>query len=130
MSSIESVLSEMHGLISNGSATKEEIAKAEGALGVIFAKDYNEYLARFGCASFIGHELTGIIESQRLNVIAATMRNRSLYGSLPRDWYVIEEANLDDIVIWQAPDQKIYQTAMNKSPVKIAENLAEYIQMN
>ena len=81
-------------------ASNEEIAAVENVLGLRFAQDYREYVATFGAASFAGHELTGICKSDRLNVVTVTMEERNNMV-VPADWYVLEQANIDGIVVWQ-----------------------------
>ena len=45
------------------------------------------------------------------------------------DWYVVEQTNIDGIIIWQASNGTVYQTAPNAKPKKLCESLAEYIKM-
>lgn len=45
-------------------------------------------------------------------------------------YYVVEQANIDGIVIWQASDGKVYQTNPKLKPLQIAESLSEYILEN
>lgn len=114
-------------IICSGSVTSDRIAEAEKALGLAFADDYKEYVSRMGSASFIGHELTGISVAQRVDVSAATLRNRELFPEVPSDWYVVEEANIDDIVLWQDSTGCIHQTQPNREPQIIASSFAEYV---
>lgn len=108
--------------------SNEEITDVENMLGLHFAQDYREYVAAFGAASFAGHELTGICKSDRLNVAAVTMEERNNMV-VPADWYVLEQANIDGIVLWQNSAGAIYQTAPNTNPKKLCESLAEYIEL-
>ncbi len=109
-------------------ASDEEIQAAENALGLQFAKDYREYVAAFGAASFAGHELTGICKPDRVNVVAVTLEER--YNmAVPADWYVLEQAHIDGIVLWQNIVGAVYQTSPNTKPKKLCESLAEYIEL-
>ena len=108
-------------------ASEEEIRMAEQTLGLCFAADYHKYIAAYGVASFAGHELTGICKSKRLNVIDVTIDERN-NTPVPADWYVLEQANIDGIVIWQASNGTVYQTAPNAKAKKICGSLAEYIE--
>lgn len=110
-------------------ATSEDIYFSEKELSLMFSEEYNQYLMEFGFATYEGHELTGICKSKRLNVVDVTKANRELFNDIPDDWYVIEEAHIDGIVIWQSTDGKIYQTMPGREPIMIAESLAEYISM-
>lgn len=111
---------------SNG-ATAVEIQEAEIKLSVSFSEEYKDYLSYFGLAVFEGHELTGICRSKRLNVVDVTICERELTDKVPDDWYVIEQLNIDGLVIWQSSNGNIFQTMPNKEPIKIAENLLEYV---
>ena len=110
-------------------ATSEDIYFSEKELSLMFSEEYNQYLMEFGFATYEGHELTGICKSKRLNVVDVTKANRELFNDIPDDWYVIEEAHIDGIVIWQSTVGKIYQTMPGREPIMIAESLAEYISM-
>ena len=108
-------------------ASAADIEKAERELGLCFAKDYRKYVAKFGAASFSNRELTGVCQSARLSVVAVTIYERSKV-SVPEDWYVIEQTNIDSIVIWQATTGGVYKTIPGYQPERICNSLAEYIQ--
>ena len=108
-------------------ASAADIEKAERDLGLRFAKDYRKYVAQFGAASFSNRELTGVCRSARLSVVAVTIYERSKV-SVPEDWYVIEQTNIDSIVVWQAADGDVYKTIPGHQPERICNSLAEYIQ--
>lgn len=107
-------------------ASDEEINQAALLLNLSFASDYRKYVATFGAASFDGHELTGICKSKRLNVVDVTIKERSR-TDVPEDWYVLEQANFDGIVIWQNSSGDVYQTAPNAKAKKLCGSIAEYI---
>jgi len=107
--------------------TLEEIKKAEEKLGLSFASDYKKYLSQFGFVIFVAHELTGLCNSKRLNVVDVTIDERSVSSSIPNDWYVVEQIGIDGVVIWQSPDGKIYQSKYGMSPSLICDSLTDYI---
>ena len=107
--------------------TEAEIESAEKELGINFASDYKTYLKEIGIACFDGHELTGICEEPRLDVVCVTKDQRENNPEAP-NCYVIEEANIDGIVIWQDFSGNIYMTVENSRPKLIADSLAAYIQ--
>ena len=107
---------------------EEEIREAEQALGLTFAKEYADYLRAFGLASFQGHELTGIIKSPRLNVVTQTVLGKEANPRVSDDFYVIETANIDGIVIWQKSSGEIFETVFDSGPVLICESLGDYIE--
>ena len=102
------------------------ISDAEQALGIRVAPDYRAYLQKIGLACFDGHELTGICKAFRLNVVDVTLDERKQCPDAA-GWYVVEQANVDGIVIWQAPSGEIYQTMPGVSARKICNSLTEYV---
>ena len=107
--------------------TDVEIERVQKELGIDFATDYKTYLKEIGLACFDGHELTGICQDPRLDVVHVTKDQRENNPEAP-NCYVIEEANIDGIVIWQDFSGKIYMTVENSSPKLIADSLSAYIQ--
>lgn len=120
-------LKEKADYVGSKGATEEEIIEAETMLSVSFSKEYKQYLSAVGFAIYDGHELTGICKAKRLNVVDATMLEREITPSVPSNWYVIEQLNIEGIVIWQSETGKIYQTAPKKRTKRICNSLAEYI---
>ena len=95
-------------------------------LGMKFAADFKEYLQEFGAASYGSHELTGFSTDKNLCVVEATQKNLKKHPTV-KDLYVIEEAHIDGIVIWQDTDGNVYETYPHSEPRRIAHSLAEYI---
>ena len=126
MSNIIEILKNAPDYIGGTGRTEDEIRDAEDHLGVKFASDYRLYLKEIGLACFDGHELTGICKSSRLNVVDVSLSQRELFPNA-RSWYVVEETNIDEIVIWQAPSGELYQTASGSMCRRICSSLAEYI---
>lgn len=106
-----------------------QIEQAEKSLGLNFALDFKECLREFGAVSFGGHELTGFSADKNLDIVEVTQRNRQKHN-VGKNLYVIEEAHIDGIVIWQDADGTVYETAPNSRARKIANSLAEYIAGN
>lgn len=106
--------------------SESQIEQAERSLGLKFARDFKEYLHEFGAASFDGHELTGFSADKSLCVVEVTQKNWQK-NPVGHNLYVIEEAHIDGIVIWQDSDGAVYETAPDSDAVKIADSLAEYI---
>jgi hypothetical protein len=42
--------------------------------------------------------------------------------------YVVEQANIDGIVIWQSETGEVFQTMPNALPIKISDSLLEYLE--
>lgn len=116
------------GFLSIGGADDTLIEQAENDLKLKFADDYRTYLSNFGVASFDGHELTGICEINRLNVVSVTRLEKQFSTFVPCGFYVIEETNIDGIVIWQDANGNIYQSGPYANWKKIANSLAEYCE--
>lgn len=106
----------------------EVIDQAETKLKVKFSKDYIEVLNNFGVLLVNGHEIIGLGSSARLNVIDITTEERELNLEINPKWYVIEQANIDRVVIWQNKQGEIFQTQPEYGFKKIADSLLEYIQ--
>lgn len=128
MKDIKELLQEKCDVISGAPAQQVEIDCFEEKLELTFAKEYKRYLQEFGFVCVEGHELTGACTAKRLNVVVVTQAERSHNEFVPNDWYVIEQANVDGIVIWQSKNGTIYQTQPNTKPIKICDSLYEYIK--
>lgn len=126
MKNIIDVLRSMPDFIGSNGRSKEEIELAETMLEVAFARDYRNYLEEIGLACFDGHELTGLTKTDRLNVVTVTMEQRERFGKIASAWYVIEEANIYGIVIWQDTEGFVYEAASNAKVKKVADSLSEY----
>lgn len=103
-----------------------QIEQAEKTLGLKFALDFKECLREFGAVSVGGHELTGFSADPNLDVVKVTQKNWSK-NNVGKNLYVIEEAHIDGIVIWQDSDGTVYETTPKSEAKKIACSLAEYI---
>lgn len=128
MSKIIDTLKSRDDLFAENGVSSTIIRKAEIALGLTFAQEFKDYLMEFGCVSYGSHELTGFSADENLDVVNATIKNRQRIA-IGRDCYVIEEAHIDGIVIWQSSDGSIFQTAPYSNTQKIANSLEEYIKM-
>ncbi len=126
---IISALREQVGVVSLNGVDFQKIQDAEKTLGLKFSQEYREYIQEFGVASFQGHELTGICNIPHLNVVDVTITEKMLMKRIEPSWYVIEEAHIDGIVIWQDNEGHVYQVSPYSSPIKIADSLLEYIRL-
>lgn len=104
------------------------IEAAEKQLGTTFAPDYRACVAVFGRITCFGHELTGIGNAQRLDVVEITKQRRSENQTIPDTWYVIEELHIDDVCAWQSPQGEIYLVHPNAEPNHAADTLLEYLK--
>ncbi len=114
-------------LLAGNGVPAESIEKAEEELGVTFYEDYKEYLLKYGIAAYSGHELTGITKSARLNVVDVTKAAREKNPDTFRKLYVIEETNVEEVVIWQSEDGKIYYSSPNQPLTELCESFIEYV---
>ena len=128
MKTVIDIIAEKENVFSMKGVSDELINQAEQELGLIFNEEYKSYLSVYGLVSYGSHELTGICPFPRLNVVSVTIDERESNPLTPKDYYVIEQLNIDGMVIWQSSEGKIYQTIPNSEPVKIADSLSEYIQ--
>lgn len=125
--SIIKLMESKEDLFSAKGVTKEDIEKVEERLGTVFASDYKEYLMTFGAASVNGHEFTGIISSDRLDVEKVTLRERDKNEKVPKDLYVIEDVGIDKVLVWQNAKGELFQTIGDNAPQRMKETFAEYI---
>lgn len=105
-----------------------KIGKAEQALGLRFAREYADYVQAFGTATFGCHELTGICDFTRLNVVDVTLKQRQMNPDVPLNLYVVEECGMDDACIWQNEDGEVYCIVPGNSPQLIASSLLTYYE--
>ena len=110
-------------------ATEESISEAEKVLLLKFSDEYKEIVSSFGSVSVNGHELTGICQSSRLNVVCVTLAEREAHRFVPLDLYVIEQANIDGIVIWQSASGEVYQSMPGAPMIKLCDSIIEYINL-
>lgn len=129
MADLINSLSSLPDFYSLTGASEEQIAQAERALSLRFADDYRQYVRAFGAVSAAGHELTGVCASRRLNVVEVTLSAKAAQPAIPRDWYVLEEANIDGIVIWQSGAGEVFQSQPGAEPVKLAGGICEYLSL-
>ena len=127
MAGIVKTMQGKQGFVALTGASSEQIGLAEEALGVKFAKEYKEYVSAHGAASFENHELTGVCASRRLNVVDVTEAERLKYPEISKDWYLLEQLNIDDVSIWQAGSGEVYQLMPGAEPVRLYGSLSEYI---
>lgn len=127
MKNIIDVINGLSDLIALKPATEKQISDAENQLGLKFANDYKEYLAKFGAIMADGIELSGIAKSEHRNVVSLTQQEWGLNPQVSRKMYVVENVCIDGILIWQNEKGEIYQSTSNTEPKKIANSLVEYI---
>ena len=109
-------------------ATHEEIQYRENVLDLKFTSEYKEYLLKYGVLWFDDHEITGICNGKRLDVMVVTKDEKKLNPFVPNNWYVIETLDIDGIVIWQSPSGEIYQSFPNGTLIFYAESFEKYIK--
>lgn len=117
----------MPNFISGNGVENFQIVEVENLLNLKFSDEYKHYLSSIGVASADGHEFTGITPIERLNVVNVTLHERKNNPQIPTNLYVIEQANIDGIIIWQSETGEVYQTAPNSELTKLCDSLSEYI---
>jgi hypothetical protein len=110
-------------------APHSEIDLAESALKLKFANEYKDYVAELSVASVFGHEFTGICKFPRLNVVDVTLSERAANPTVPMDWYVVEQAHIDGIVVWQSVTGDIYQTIPGAEPTRLCDSFSAYLNL-
>ena len=127
MSAIKDAFDSRKSFLAGKGASPEQISQAEKQLGLSFAQDYREYLSTYGIAAFDGHELTGITKSDRLNVVSVTKEARARYTIIPAGYYVVEQVDVEELIIWQNGSGEIYGCAPNYKVEKICNSLHDYV---
>lgn len=105
------------------------IKAAEEKLGLRFSEEYKDYLRSCGVAMADGHEFLGLGSSNRLDVVANTLEEREANPGIPANLYVVEQADIDCIVVWQSFSGEVYQSMPGILPVKLCDSLLEYIEL-
>ncbi|WP_295095123.1 SMI1/KNR4 family protein [Ruminococcus sp.] len=127
MKDIIEIINSMEDVIHGKKVKESEVANAEAELGIKFSDDYRCYVKSFGCMTIGSREFTGISKLTNYDVVSITISQRQYNTEVPADWYVIEQLNIDEIVIWQSEKGEIYQTSPNTKPKKICDSFVEYI---
>lgn len=129
MNGLRSLLEQKKFLYIGEPATLDSIRMAEQSLNLVFADDYVDYLKEFGYVSYYGHELTGIVPDKlnMISVVKITEENLEIHPQVPRDFYVIEELHIDDMIVWQNQEGEIYLTRGLSEPILIGKSLLDYI---
>lgn len=123
---IEMIKNNPDALYGNG-ASEDDIAISEEILNLTFSEEYREYLSVLSIAAIDGRELTGLSKTKRVNVVSVTSSQRKLNPQLPEDMYVIEEANIDGIVVWQNETGAVFHTSPGMDTKKVADSIVEYL---
>jgi hypothetical protein len=126
MADIITTITGLQGLATLKGSSKDIIALTEKRLELIFAADYAVYLEKFALISAKHIELTGIVDSKRLNVADVTLSAR-INNKIPLDMYVIEDTGIEGILILQNGKGEIFEFQNITHIKKIAESLTEYL---
>lgn len=121
--SILNILENKDDVIKGKGVSDKLIKEAEKELDLTFSDDYKEYLSTVGLLMCNGHELTGIGKADRTNVVKVTLQMKALVPDIPKDWYVVENENMDGAAMWQ--DSKGY-IFFNKK--KEYSSFSEYLE--
>lgn len=128
MNDIIKTIKELPELRYSGPVDEGTIYKTEKDLGLVFAEEYKKYLLNFGFAYCDVIAISGIIYDEEFNVVDLTKKFKSIYKNIPSDFYVIEDVGVDGLVIWQDSLGVIYQSIPNHDPVKIFDNLSDFLK--
>lgn len=111
-----------------GGASTDQIKAAEEELGLVFSKEYKEFLKELGAACANGHEFIGICESNRLNIIERTLKEKKKNENVSEDMYLIEDVGIDKILTWQNAKGDLFQTVGKGEPELLNMTLTEYVE--
>ena len=110
-------------VIAGKGVSAEKIAEAEKELNLLFDKEYREYLLTYGLIMCNGHELTGLGNIDRTNVVLVTRQMKELKCGIPDDWYVLENENMDGAIVWQDAKGNIYFNTK-----KVCSSFSEFVK--
>jgi hypothetical protein len=125
MTDISLTIENLENLLFTGPVAIEEVSAAEKKLALTFAKDYREYLQKYGLVSAYHVEITGISPTKRLNVVDVTLAARQQH-TLPPNMYVVDETGIEDILILQNQKGEVFEL-QNSQIKKIHDNLSGYL---
>lgn len=115
-------------LLSIGEIEYSKIEQASEKLNVEFANDFAEYTHKFGAISVDDMEICGIIDdAPYLSTVDRTLDMREMFSDFPKDCYVIESVGIDNAVMVQKSDGKIYQFLHGHDLLFAADSLSEYL---
>jgi hypothetical protein len=126
MNDINTTISNLKGLVSLKPVSKDIISDSEKQLGLSFAEDYRIYLEKYGVISARHIEITGIVDSKRLNVVDVTLAEREI-NQIPPNMYVIEDTGIEGILILQNEKGEVFELQNNDQLKKIYNNLSDYL---
>ena len=72
-------------------------------------------------------ELCGVVDSRHVSTVIRTQNMRELFSDFPMDCYVIESVGIDNAVMVQKSDGKIYQFLHGHDLLFAADSLSEYL---
>lgn len=124
---INSLADKSDDFFSKGEVESSKIAQAEKSLGVNFSKDFWKYTQKFGYIEVDGMELCGVVDSRHVSIVIRTQNMRELFSDFPMDCYVIESVGIDNAVMVQKSDGKIYQFLHGHDLLFAADSLSEYL---
>lgn len=124
---INSLADKSDDFFSKGEVESSKIAQAEESLGVNFSKDFWEYTQKFGYIEADGMELCGVVNSRHVSTVTRTQYMRDNFSDFPKDCYVIESVGIDNAVMVQKSDGKVYQFLHKHKLMLFADSLSEYL---
>ena len=127
MSDILETIQSLKGMCSLSPAKKTDVFLAESELDLHFAEDYKQYLLTYGLISAVGIEITGLIPSPRLNVVAVTRQEREMNPAMPVNMYVVEETGFEGLLILQEESGAVWSLTGNGKLKKEFDSLADYL---
>lgn len=109
-------------------ASEVEVTLAEEELGLSFAEEYKKYVINYGAVIGEYYAITGVCDSEGINVVAVTQKARKKYPDFPKDMYVIEDEGELGLFILQNRGGEIFGCIPGETVKKIFNSLAEYLE--
>lgn len=75
--------------------SKEQVEEAQAELGMVFPKEYIDYVRAFGAVDFFGTEWTGLNINGYINTVQATKKEKGVNPAFPEKCFVLEDLGID-----------------------------------
>lgn len=113
-------------LYSGDGSDASAIEAAKEALCVEFSEDFVEYVQKFGSILVRDIELCAIVDNE-YSTVAQTKKMRKNFEDFPIDCYVIENIGIDNIVMVQNAEGRVFQYKPEHGLTLAGNSLSDYL---
>ena len=109
-----------------GGCSIKQVEEAQKRLGLIFPKEYVEYVTNFGAIDFYGTEWTGLNIEGYFNTVEATLKEQGVNSFFPDKHFVLEDLCIDAKKVIVNEQGQVFMLQYDKIE-KIFETIIEYL---